>query len=338
MSEDVRIGIRLPVYGKFPTENPFDLIRDLVVAADKGGVDSVWVVDHFLMPDESIRAAGGEPARNAPLEAWTTLTAAASWTERVKVGTEVTPMIRHHPSVLAKITSTLDILSKGRVILGAGAGWFPGEFKTFGIPWYDIDRRFERMYEAVEVVKKLWTEDAADYEGKYYRLREARLFPKPVQKPYPPIWFGGQSDRILRAVVKYGDGWIPANNTSPEEYEALVKKLRTFASEAGRDPSSITVAGPFTTQIARDHEEALRTVREYGSKAAGERMSTSWNVAFSASRLYGVWGTPKECVERMERYVRLGAQHFILDLLPPTTSRMSVELLCDEIIPHFKRK
>ena len=257
---------------------------------------------------------------------------------QVKVGTEVTPMVRHHPSVLAKITSTLDILSKGRLILGAGAGWFPREFKTFGIPWYDIDHRFERMYEAVEVVKKLWTEDAADYEGKYYRLKEARLFPKPVQKPYPPIWFGGQSDRILRAVVKYGDGWIPANNTSPEDYEALVKKLRTSASEAGRDPSSITVAGPFTTQIARDHEEALKTVEEYGSKAAGERMSTSWNVAFSASRLYGIWGTPIECIERMEKYIRLGARHFILDLLPPTTSRTSVELLCGEVIPHFKHK
>jgi len=338
MSEDVQIGIRLPVYGMFPTDNPFDLIRDLVVTADRGGVDSIWVVDHFLMPDESIRAAGGEPARNAPLEAWTTLTAVASWTENVKVGTEVTPMTRHHPSILAKITSTLDVLSKGRVILGAGAGWFPAEFKSFGLPWYRIDHRFERMCEAIEVVKKLWTEDIADYEGKHYRLKGARLFPKPVQKPHPSIWLGGQSDRILRAAVKYGDGWIPANNTSSEQYEALVKRLRTFASEVGRDPSSITVAGPFTAQIARDYEEARRTVEEYGSKAAGEGMSTSWNVAFSASRLYGVWGTPEECIERMERYIRLGAQHFILDLLPPTTSRSSVELLCNEVIPHFKRR
>ena len=338
MPGDVRIGIRLPVYGMFPTDKPFDLIHDLVAMADRGGVDSVWVVDHFLMPDESIRAAGGEPARNAPLEAWTTLTAVASWTKNVKVGTEVTPMIRHHPSILAKITSTLDTLSQGRVILGAGAGWFPAEFTSFGLPWYRIGNRFERMHEAVEVVKKLWTEDAADYEGRYYRLKGARLFPKPIQKPHPPIWFGGESDRILRAVVKYGDGWIPANNTAPEKYKALVERLKAFASESGRGPSSITITGPFTAQIARSYEEARRSVEEYGSKAAGERMSTSWNIAFSASRLYGVWGTPEQCIERMEKYVRLGAKHFILDLLPPTTSRTSVELLCEEIVPHFRRR
>jgi len=338
MSAEVQIGIRLPVYGVFPTDNPFDLIQDLATTADRGGLDSIWVVDHFLMPDESIRAAGGEPARNAPLEAWTTLTAVASWTKNVKVGTEVTPMIRHHQSILAKITSTLDVLSKGRVILGAGAGWFPVEFKSFGLPWYKIDDRFERMYEAIEIISKLWTEDVVDYGGKYYRLRGARLFPKPVQKPCPPIWFGGESDRILRAVVKYGDGWIPANNTAPEKYEALVKRLKVFASEAGRDPSDITMAGPFTAQINRDYEEARRSVDEYGSRAAGEGVSTSWNVAFSASRLYGIWGTPEECIRRIEKYVRLGAQHFILDLLPPTTSQTTVELLCDEIIPHIKHR
>ncbi len=337
-TEEVCFGIRLPVYGKFPVANPFDLIRTLTTTADQGGIASVWVVDHFSMPDESIAAAGGVPGKNAPLEAWTTLIAAAAWTSSLRLGTEVTPMTRWHPSILAKVTSTLDVLSKGRVILGAGAGWFPPEFKAFGLPWYRLDHRFERMYESIEVIKKLWIDDAASYDGKYYTLRNAQLLPKPIQKPHPPIWFGGQSDRILRSVVKYGGGWIPANNTSPDEYEALSKRLKTIASEAQRDVSEITLSGPFLTQIDRDHSKVRRSIREYSRKAAGGKEASGWNTAFGRTLTYGMWGTPKECIQRMETYIGLGVQHFILDLLPPTTALTSIELLCKEIIPHFRHK
>ena len=338
MTEEVGFGIRLPVYGKFPVANPFDLIRKLTTTADQGGVSSVWVVDHFAMPDESIEAAGGVPGKNAPLEAWTTLTAAAAWTKHLRLGTEVTPMIRWHPSILAKVTATLDVLSGGRVILGAGAGWFPQEFKAFGLPWDRIDHRFERMYESIEVITRLWRDDVASYDGAYYRLRAARLLPKPIQKPHPPIWFGGRSDRILRSVVTYGDGWIPANNTSPVEYEAQATRLREIASDAKREVSEITFSGPFLTQIDRDHQKVRSSIRAYSLAAAGGKEASGWNTAFGRSLIYGMWGTPKECIRRMEIYIGLGVQHFILDLLPPTTALTSLELLCEEIIPHFHRK
>jgi len=302
-TEEVRFGIRLPVYGKFPAANPFDLIRTLTTTADLGGIASVWSVDHFSMPDESIAAAGGVPGKNAPLEAWTTLTAAAAWTKSLQVGTEVTPMTRWHPSILAKVTATLDVLSKGRVILGAGAGWFPPEFTAFGLPWYRLDHRFERMYESIEVIKKLWIEDVASYDGKYYTLRNAQLLPKPLQQPHPPIWFGGQSDRILRSVVKYGSGWIPANNTSPDEFEALSTKLKAIASESNRDVSEITLSGPFLTQIDWDHSKVRRSIREYSRKAAGGKDASGWNTAFGRTLTYGMWGTPKECIQRMETYI-----------------------------------
>lgn len=338
MAQEVYFGIRLPVYGGFPVENPFDLIRELSIIADRGGVDSAWVVDHFSLPDESIKAAGGVPGENAPLEAWITLTSVASWTKNLKLGTEVTPMTRRHPSILAKETATLDVLSKGRLILGAGAGWYPPEFKMFGLPWYRIDHRFERMRESIEVIKKLWTEDLAYYDGKYYKLKGAKLLPKPVQKPHPPIWFGGRSDRILRSIVRYGSGWIPANNTSPEEYEAQSTRLKEIAYEEGRKISEITFAGPFLTQIDRDHEKVRRSIEKYSLEAAGGKSATGWNKAFGRSMLYGMWGTPDECIKRIKTYVRLGVQHFILDLLPPTTSMNTLELLCNEVIPRFKHR
>ena len=343
---DVKIGIRLPVYGAFPTKNAYDHLHDLVTKADQGAVDSVWVVDHHLMPDESIRAAGAEPPGNQPLEAWTTLAAVAAWTIHPRLGTEVTPMIRCHPSILAKVTATLDQLSKGRLILGAGAGWYPPEFKNFGLTWNRLNKRYEQMIEAVEVVQRLWTKDRADYAGRYYKLSGASLYPKPIQKPHPPIWFGGVSDRILDSAVKYGDGWIPANNTAPQEYETLVARLTSIAKQAGRPPETITVAAPFTAQIARTHDEAERTVQDYGAKAAGPSSdetstgspSSSWNSAFSASRLYGIWGSAEEAVDRIRSYIGLGAEHFILDLQPPMTSRTTLELLCNEVIPKIKRR
>lgn len=305
--------------------------------ADSGGVDSIWVADHFYLPDDSIAAAGGEPGRNAPLEAWTTLTAVASWTKNVEIGTEVTPMTCVHPSILAKVTSTLDVLSKGRVILGAGAGWYPAEFKNFGLTWHRLEHRFEAMWESIEIVKKLWTDDEASYKGKHYHIRDARLFPKPVRKPHPPIWFGGRSERIMQSIAKYGNGWIPANNTSPEEYEAQSRRLKEILSDSERDVSEVTFAGPFLTQIDADHERVRRTIKEYSLKAAGDKVS-SWNVAFGQSMLYGIWGTPNKCIELMKKYIRIGVQHFILDLIPPTTALTSLKLLCEEIIPHFKRR
>jgi probable F420-dependent oxidoreductase len=344
---DVKIGIRLPVYGAFPTQNPYDHLHELVAKADQGGVDSVWVVDHHLMPDESIRAAGAEPPGHQPLEAWTTLAAVAAWSKHPRIGTEVTPMIRSHPSILAKVTATLDQLSKGRLILGAGAGWYPPEFRNFGLTWNRLNRRYEQMVEAIEVVEKLWTEDKADYEGRYYRLSGASLYPKPIQKPHPPIWFGGVSDRILDSTVRYGDGWIPANNTAPQEYQTLVDRLASMAKQAGRRPETITVAAPFTAQIASSHDEAERTVQDYGAKAAGSSSdqtsavpssSSSWNSAFSASRLHGIWGSPEEAVQRIQKYIDLGAEHFILDLQPPKTSSTTLELLCNEVIPKIKRR
>jgi probable F420-dependent oxidoreductase len=339
MNPNVRtkFGIRIPLYGKYPTENPFELLQNLVQLADRGDVDSIWAVDHFDMPDESILAAGGTPGQNAPLEAWTTLTAVAAWTKNVELGTEVTPMIRRHPSILAKVTATIDVLAKGRLILGAGAGWYPPEFKNFGLPWYRIKERFERMYESIDVIKELWTAKQANYNGKYYHLKNARLFPKPMRKPHPPIWFGGTSDRILRSVVTYGSGWIPANNTSLEEYQTKIKRLKEIAQEHARALSEITLTGPFLTQIDSDRKKVEQSIKEYSRRAAGDQGTQGWNVAFGRSMRYGMWGTPAECITRIQQYIDTGVQHFIFDLLPPTTAMRSLELLCNEIIPTFRK-
>jgi len=165
-------------------------------------IDTLWIEDHSQLPSNEIEASEGTPGIDEPLEAWTTLAALAVLTKRVKLGTEVTPMTLRHPALLAKMASNVDILSNGRVILGAGAGWNRPEFTTLGLAFEERGRRFAKMREAVEIVKLLWTSDGeVNYEGTYYHLNGAHLAPKPLSKPHPPIWFGGFSDMILDAIA-----------------------------------------------------------------------------------------------------------------------------------------
>lgn len=146
----------------------------------------MWVEDHFRLPENEIVASEGTPMVDEPLEAWTTLAAIAVVTSRVRLGTEVTPMTIRHPGVLAKLAANVGILSKGRLIIGAGAGWNRTEFVSQGIEFEKREERFEKTREALEIVKLLWTSEGFDYSGRYYRLKDAYLAPKPVSRPHSP--------------------------------------------------------------------------------------------------------------------------------------------------------
>jgi len=337
LASEVRFGLCLPTHGRFPTENPYDLIRELVQLADKSGFYSVWVEDHLDLPNNEIRGCDGDPCIHQPLEAWTTLSSIATWTEKVIIGTEVSPIPLRHPAILAKTVATVDVLSKGRVVLGAGAGWNRTEFESFGIPFDKYENRFRQMNEGVEVIKRLWTEPIVNYSGEYYKIKNARLSPRPVQKPHPPVWFGGFSDRLLEAVVKHGSGWIHGANVSPKKIKSDYDRLRLIANKFGRNVNEIEVVAPFVSHVSKDIEHARRSIERYLEQ--GELTGMLGRHFAEATRLNGIWGTPTECVEKIGRYVALtGVRHFILDLRPAITAFNSLQLLCDEVIPHFQRK
>jgi len=334
-AKKVRFGLCLPLHGRFPTDNPYDLIRELVQLADKSGFYSIWVEDHLDLPDNEIRGCDGDPGIHQPLEAWTTLSSIATWTEKVIVGTEVSPIPLRNPGILAKTVATVDVLSKGRVVLGAGAGWNRSEFESLGIPFDKYENRFEQMNEGIEIIKRLWTEPIVNYTGKYYRIGNARLSPKPIQKPHPPIWFGGFSDRLLEAVAKHGSGWIHGTNVAPEKMKTDRERLRQIAHKFRRNVDEIEVVAPFVSHVAKDREHARGSIERYIEQ--GQLTGMLGRHFAEGTRLYAIWGTPKECVERVEQYVALtGVRHFILDLRPPMTALDSLQLLCDEVIPHFQ--
>jgi F420-dependent oxidoreductase-like protein len=227
MSEHVRIGIRL-----MPQNTNIDHLRAVWRVGDEAGFDHVWNFDHFA----SIQ---GDPT-GPVFEGWALLAAMAEATKRVRIGCLVTGNPYRHPGILAKLATTVDQLSGGRLEVGIGSGWADNEFRMLGMP-FNPKTRFRQLEEAIDVIKLLWTEERANYQGRFYQLTDAIHEPKPVQKPHPPIWIGGEGEqRTLAIVAKYADVWNTAGvRGGPEEAIRLSKVLDQRCEEAGRDPASV---------------------------------------------------------------------------------------------------
>jgi probable F420-dependent oxidoreductase len=327
----VRCGLTPVLHGGFPNGDRGGLLRRLAQIADEGGFDVLWVEDHTRLPAEEIRASEGEPGQDEPLEAWTTLSLLAGITTRVRLGSEVTPVTLRHPSLLAKTVATLDLLSGGRVVFGAGTGWQRREFVSHGIPFEERDERYAKSMEAIEVMRALWQAPKVDYEGRFYQLSDAVLAPKPAQPGGPPIWFGGFSDQILEAAVRHGQGWINGTNPAPEFVAARWARLRELAAAAGRDPSEIRVVVPLMAHLSNDRERARSSLDGYITRGDFGR----WLGDFFGenARRYGVWGTPDDGLARLRPYLDLGVRDFIFDLRPPGIVEETAELLAERILP-----
>jgi F420-dependent oxidoreductase-like protein len=192
-------------YSNNNTAQIADSLKNIATRAENTGFDSFWVMDHFHQIPFMGRPE--EPM----LEGWTTLSVLAGVTTKIKLGTLVTGIIYRHPSVLAKIAATLDVLSKGRLFMGLGASYFEGESSAYGITtsgsFPSNQERLIRLEETIQIIRKMWTEEpAASFDGKYYQIRNAYCNPKPIQKPSPPILVGGSGERkTLKIVAKYAD-------------------------------------------------------------------------------------------------------------------------------------
>ena len=197
-------------------------------------IEHAWLFDHFA----PIQGDVSGPC----LEGWTVLAAFAAVTERLRLGLMVTGNTYRHPAVLAKIAATVDVISKGRLDFGIGAGWNVYEHESMGIPLYKPGERIRRLGEACEIVKRLFTEPTVDFDGRYYQLADARSEPNPVQRPYPPFVIGGSGEKLtLRIVAQYADIWNYAGGT-PEAFSHKVTVLREHCAAVGRDPGEIVLS------------------------------------------------------------------------------------------------
>jgi probable F420-dependent oxidoreductase len=257
------IGCHLPNQG--PLANG-EALTTFAREADRRGMASLWVSDHVVFPRT---ATGSYPGGRFPhppdkpyLEPVVTLAAAAVCTTRARLGASVFILGHRHPVVMAKMLTSIDALSNGRLICGVGVGWWKEELEILGAPFH---RRGRQADEALRVFTALWSQDNPSFEGEFFRFRDLGFAPKPVQKPRPPIWVGGDSPGALRRVVTLGDGWH-ATSKSPAELGAGLKRLREVADSAGRRFETIELSLRYALRddlLAQGPQAVIDAVAEY---------------------------------------------------------------------------
>jgi F420-dependent oxidoreductase-like protein len=260
---------------------------DIAVLAEELGYDSVWVYDHFHNVPR--------PAHEAVFEAWTTIAAISQRTSRVRLGQMVGCNSYRQPSVLAKITSTVDVISGGRLDWGIGAGWYENEYKGYGFEFPAPKVRIGMLRECVEIVRSMWTEEETTYKGQYYELERAHCDPKPLQQPHPPILIGGGGEQLtLRVVARLADR---ANfNGSPEDFARKCEILKQHCNEVGRDYDEIekTVSGEVFIADTPGEVDAMAKRSTWGSWRPGSFV-----------------GNQEQVAEQVQQYVDLGCTSFM---------------------------
>ena len=337
---ELSVALKWHTYGHPPGTDFADFLA-IAREAEELGYDGLFPIDHLVMPDPQILGFSAVADLDRPYfpEPWTSLAAAAAVTSRIALGPQVTPISLRHPVFVAWLATTVEQISHGRVILQVGTGWNRTEYENFGFTWPEsFQDRMTALLDGLDVVERLWTSEEPVNLGGTYPLKDARLWPNPVHRPRPPIWFGGTSRAIRRATGARGDGWCPAVNSipgGPSGFRALFDDVRASAAEAGRDPDAILPGGLVWVVVDRDRERAhdraavLRRREEWAARTTDELVADG----------VAVIGTPEDCRRLLQGWLDGGLRHLTVGLLPiaglePTLE--SMRLFATEVVPRLE--
>jgi len=288
---------------------------DVAVLAEKLGYDSIWVYDHFHNVPK--------PAQEAVFECWTTIAAISQRTSRIRLGQMVGCNSYRNPGLLAKITSTVDVISGGRLDWGIGAGWYESEYKGYGYEFAKPSDRIGMLRETVEIVKSMWTNAETNYDGKYYKMSRANCDPKPLQQPTPPVWIGGGGEQLtLRVVAEHAD--VSNFGSSLEEFTKKRVILQDHCRIIGRDEDTIRKTISSEVFIRETEKEVI----EAGSKNLWGEPAESW-------RAKALVGTPEQVSEKIQKYLDAGCTGFI-PWCADYPSTETLELFATKVIPNFR--
>ena len=305
----MRFGLSLPHYGfSLPGGAPisFDAMTEWAVRAERLGFDSVWISDHFFY---TFARYGADPSPIAAIEPLTAIAGLAAVTERIRMGTLVLGAPFRHPSILAKMATTIDGISAGRLDLGIGAGWLEEEFTAFGYPYGTVGDRFSSLEGALQVLRSLFSGEPATIDGPAGSLRDARLLPAPVQSPIP-VWMGGKGGpRLLNLAARYADGWNSVWRWTPSAFGERADAARAACDSQGRDPATFRFSVGLYSVVG-ESDEAFRQVFERArSSMPGDAMSEETEASWCADTLSG---TTDRVIERVQEFDAIGVEEIIV--------------------------
>lgn len=291
-------------------------LKEFASQCEKSGFNKIWLYDHFITYP---------PTNQICFECWTTLSAIASETRKIRFGPFVICNSYRYPSILAKMASTLDVISNGRLELGIGAGFYKHEYVAYGIPFERMMTRVEMLEETLQILKQMWSKERVNFKGKHHSLKDAINSPKPLQKPHPPIWIGGGGERILRLVAKFGDG---CNfDGSPFEYQCRLRILEKYCKEIGRNIESIRKSIELGTIITKKKNGINKQIRKY-------KVLTAPHLTMEEFMKRRLIGTPEDCIKKINEYLDVGVTDFMLYFLGPANTN-NLRLFGEHIIPEF---
>ena len=314
----MRFGFPIPTRGDLGT---LETVRRLGQAADEYAYDSIWITDHIVIPKSTASRYPYSPDGSMNLEAaqhylepLTVMSYLAGVTNRPAIGSSVLILPYRNPMLVAKVVATLDMLSRGRVILGVGVGWMREEFQALNLSTFE--ERGAVTDEYIRILRALWTKEWPSYRSRFFSFDEVRFFPKPVQKPHPPIWIGGHTQAAIRRAALLGDGWHPIGlrppaGLHPEAFAKAAADLRSQARAVGRDPKTITLS--FRAPIRFT-----------------ERATAGTRTPFIGSR--------DQIIEDIRAYQRLGVSHLVFDYAGTSADAIAEQLhrFAEEVRPAFR--
>lgn len=308
-------GIAARNFTAYPEMPDAKQLVEYGVRMEQLGFDSLWVWDHVLL--------GVEP--NFPIiEALTLLTAIGARTKKIKLGTGILVLPLRNPVLLAKQLSSMDLLTDGRIILGAASGWYKREFDALGVPF---DKRGKIMDENLDILVRFWTEKMVSGEFTYHKIPAGVMYPKPAQKPRPPILIGGYVDRVLKRAALAADGWL-TYFYRPESFARSWQKIRDFAKEGGRNPDELLNAAQLPIIIGKSRAAIEGPMMEWLQK---EWDYASWSESTKES---AIMGTVDECVAQLKEHQSAGVQKLIF--VPYKYEPQQIEIIAREIIPRLR--
>ena len=302
--------------------------------AESLGLHSVWLSDHLmpLMEDRPL------------LECWTALSAVAVETKEVKLGTIVMCNSFRHPSLLAKMSATLDVVSNGRLILGMGAGYIEKEYRAYGFEFPSASVRVDQLAESLRIIKLMWREKRVSFKGKHYSTHNAICEPKPIQKPHPPVLIGGTGKRISRVVAELGD-YCNLDRLTTDEASGFLDRLRNTCEEVGRPAQEVSASLCNDLFLGLNEGEVNRKVESgYQKFSAMAEHAKEDSIGLYVDRFRPcsrdeylrrrISGTPSECIDRIAEYADLGIELFIL-VFPDVIEPSSLLTFRDKVMSYF---